>query len=110
MTVIFFGRVGLGYYWINKEEQSAPNLKRGPKNVVVVTSSACDSCEETVNLWKNLKMEHRFKLKVVDVNTKAGRLLAGEKSIFSTPVTLINDRIAFRGTPKFDQAAAAVKN
>lgn len=109
MTVIFLGGLGLGYYWINKEEQSAPKLMHGPKNVVVVTLSACDSCEETVALWKNLKAEHRFKLRVVDLKTKAGRRLAGEKNIFSTPVTIINNQIAFRGTPKRKQAAAAVR-
>lgn len=109
MTVIFLGSLGLGYYWINKEEQTAPKWKRGAKNVVIVTSSACDSCEDTVSLWKNLKKEHQFRLKVVDVNSKAGRQLAGEKNIFSTPVTIINNQIAFRGTPKLDHAVAAVK-
>lgn len=109
MTVVFLGGLGLGYYWLNKEEHSAPKLERGPKNVVVVTSSACDSCEETVAMWKILQAEHRFKLSVVDLKTKAGRRLAGEKNIFSTPVTIINDQIAFRGTPKLDHAVAAVK-
>ena len=109
MTVIFLGGLGLGYYWMNKEEQSAPKLKRGPKNVVVVTSSACDSCEETVALWTNLKSEHRFKLRIVDLKTNAGRRLAGEKNIFSTPVTIINNQITFRGTPRRNQAVAAVR-
>lgn len=108
-TGLFLGSLGLSFHWFSKEE-TAPNIAAGPKSVVVVTSSACDSCEETVTLWETLKKEHRFKLKIVDVNTKEGRRLAGEKSIFSTPVTLINDRIAFRGTPKQNHAAAAVKS
>lgn len=109
LTVIFLGGLGIGYYWINKEEQPAPKAAAGPMSVVVVTSSVCDSCDDTVSIWKKLKNEHRFKLKIVDVKTKEGRRLAGENNIFSTPVTLINDRVAFRGIPKPDHAIAAVK-
>lgn len=107
-TVLFLGGVGLSYHWFSKEK-TAPKLKRGPKDVVVVTSSACDSCEETVALWNSLKQEHGFKLRVVGLKTKAGRQLVGEKNIFTIPVTIINDQIAFRGTPRRKQAAAAVK-
>ncbi|MBW8012179.1 MAG: hypothetical protein FVQ83_13240 [Chloroflexi bacterium] len=110
LTVIFLVGLGLGFYWINETGKSAPNLASGPKSVVVVTSSVCDTCEDTISLWKTLKKDYRFNLKIVDLNTKEGRRFAGEKSIFSTPVTLINDRIAFRGLPKLARATAALKS
>ena len=110
LTVIFLVGLGIGFYWLNEGRRSAPIIAGEPESVVVLTSSVCDSCDYTISLWKSLKEENSFNLKIVDLNTKEGRRLAGEKSIYSTPVTLINDRIAFRGLPKPDQATAAVKN
>lgn len=109
-AVLFLGSLGLGFRWLLKEEAPSIQNSNGSIKVLVVTSSVCTSCEETVNLWQKLKEEHRFVLKVLDISSHEGRQFAGENNIFSTPVTLINNKIAFRGVPKLDQAIAAVKH
>ncbi|MBI3159443.1 MAG: thioredoxin family protein [Chloroflexi bacterium] len=108
-TVLFLGGLGLGFHWLSKEEALPIQSQNRSIEVLVLTSSTCTSCKETVKLWQQLKTEHKFGLKVLDVNSRNGRQLAGEKNIFSTPVTLVNDKIAFRGVPKLEHATAVVK-
>ena len=108
LTVYFLGALGVGWYWLTKEDSHALEVTQGEKKVVVLTSSACSSCEDTVSLWNRLKEQHNFKLKIVDVNSRAGRQLAGEHNIFSTPVTLINQQVVFRGLPDAKLAAQSI--
>ncbi|KAA3644019.1 MAG: hypothetical protein DWQ07_18055 [Chloroflexi bacterium] len=111
LTVYFLGALGIGWYWLTKEDQPVQkNVTQGKKNVVVLTSSACSSCEDTVSLWNRLKEQHNFKLKIVDVNSRAGRQFAGAHNIFSTPVTLINQQVVFRGLPDAKLAAQSITN
>lgn len=107
-TVLFLGGLAVGFQLLNKEEKAAL-VEKGPKSVLVLTSSSCAPCAETISLWRQLKTRHKFKLQVIDIGTRKGRQLAGERNILSTPVTFINDKIKFRGLPKMEHAVAAVR-
>jgi len=107
-SVLFFGGLAVGYQLLTKEEKT-PVVEQGPKSVLVLTSSSCAPCAETISLWRQLKPKHKFKLLVIDIGTRKGRRLAGERNILSTPVTFINNEIKFRGLPKMEHAAAALR-
>ena len=107
-TVLFLVGLAVGYQLLTKEEK-APQVEKGSKSVLVLTSSTCAPCAETISLWRQLKLKHKFKLQVIDIGTRKGRRLAGERNILSTPVTFINDKIKFRGLPNEEHAIAAVK-
>lgn len=108
-TLLFLAGLGVGFHWLTREEGETQPKRKGPMQVVVLTSAVCASCEATVELWKGLRAETPFALKIVDLNTRQGRRLAGERNILTTPTTLINGRVAFRGTPNVDYARAALK-
>lgn len=108
-TLLFLGGLAIGFHWLTREEDDAQNLGRGPKTVLVLTSQTCSSCEETASLWRALQPKYKFRLQVLDINTRQGRRLAGEKNILSTPATLINGKVKFRGLPSADRAEAAVR-
>ncbi len=110
-TVVFIGGVALAFKWFSKPARPPlPDRYAGLPKVTLITSSACSAmCEDAKAVWRAVREEHRFKFEEVDITSLRGRELAAAHNIFTTPTTLINDRVAFRGVPKPEHAAAMMK-
>ncbi len=111
-TVIFLASLALAFIWNGNGGQpntSVHQVSKGPVSVTLVTSSICQSCDQAKALWQSLGDTYKFKFDEVDINSRRGRELAANHNVFTTPTTFINGRVAFRGVPKRDHAAAAVK-
>ena len=113
LTVIFVGALVLALRWSGKPARvSAKRRTRhrmATAEVVLVVSSTCASCEEADKLWGGLRDRNGFRYRKVDINSGKGRSLAARHNIFSTPTTIINGDVAFRGVPNRFRAAIAVK-
>ncbi len=109
-TVVFLGGLVLATQWIGQSKLPLPDIHAGLPRVTVITSSACSgSCRDAVRVWQAVREGYQFKFEEVDITSPRGRDLAATHNIFATPTTLVNGRVAFRGVPKLDHAAAAVK-
>jgi len=117
LTVVFVGGLALGLKWIGAGP--APKKNRSPSHsgrtgktarVTHVTSTTCGkACAKARAVWQSLEGEARIRLEEVDIASPRGRDLAARHNIFSTPTTLIDGRVAFRGVPKTGKARAALK-
>lgn len=114
-TAIFLGGLGLMLLWSWGDEKQQPGKLRqltgteyhaGSIQVTLVTSPTCNSCVEAKSVWQTLERDHSFNFDVVDSNSPRGRNLAAKHNDFTTPTTINNGRVAFRGVPKRNHAAA----
>lgn len=112
LTVFFIGGLVMSMKWMRSGDQVralSPQVHTGPFTVTLITSSICDSCENAKTVWREVRRKYKFEFEEVDITSSRGRELAARYNIFTTPTTLINGRVAFRGAPGSDQAAAAVR-
>ena len=107
-TLYFAGGLLLAMKWLSTRQPRAPKRAQGPAEVVLVVSSTCTSCEEADKLWSGLRGGSRFRYRKADINSGKGRSLAAKHKIFTTPTTLINGDVAFRGVPNRLRARVAV--
>ncbi len=108
-TVIFVGALVLALKWSGRPARVPARGRLAPAEVVLVVSSTCTSCAEADELWSGLRDRSGFRYRKVDINSGKGRSLAAKHNIFSTPTTLINGDVAFRGVPNRLQARVAVR-
>ena len=121
-TVIFIGGVVLAFKWIGEgsvfssnrsaslpSDASSPFAQAGIPTVTLLTSSVCASCRETRTTWQQARRQADFQFEEVDLTSARGRGLAAKHNIFSTPVTVVNGRVAVRGTPNLSEALALVQ-
>jgi hypothetical protein len=108
-AVLFVGGLVLAYKWLMIGQPATVQKSEGPADVVLVSSRICSSCDETAGLWESLRPNYQFGFQKVDITSEKGRSLAAKYNILSTPTTLVNGRVAFRGVPNRRQAVAAVK-
>lgn len=109
-TLLFLGGLLLAGKWLMfGDTADIPKKKDGLAEVVLVSSRTCSSCQEATNLWAELGDKYRIRFQKVDITSGKGRSLAAKHNIMTTPTTLINGRVAFRGVPKRQKAIAAVK-
>ncbi len=108
-AVLFVGGLVLAYKWLMIGQPATVQKSEGPADVVLVSSRICSSCDETAGLWESLRQDYQFRFRKVDIASAKGRSLAAKYNILSTPTTLVNGQVAFRGVPNRRQAAAAVK-
>ncbi len=108
-TVLFLAGLWLAFRWLGRGRAGTAAVREGVARVTLITSSHCSSCEEAREVWHELSRRHRFRWEEIDIASRRGRALAARQNVFTTPTTLIDGRVAFRGVPRPDQAAAAVK-
>jgi thiol-disulfide isomerase/thioredoxin len=108
--VLFAGGLVLASKWLMFNQPAAIPKSEGPANVVLVSSRTCSSCADTAGLWESLRQDYQFRFQKVDITSGKGRSLAAKYNILSTPTTLVNGQVAFRGVPNRRQAVAAVKS
>lgn len=83
--------------------------ENGRPMVTLVHTPNCSTCPQVQTLWRELQVEADFDYEEVTVTSERGRELAARYNMMSTPVTLINGEVAFRGEPVRDEALAAVR-
>lgn len=108
--MFFIGGLAMSMKWLGSGGQVkafSSQAHTGPFTVTLITSSTCDSCENAKTVWREVRRKHKFEFET-DITSSCGRELAARYNIFTTPATLINGRVAFRGAPGSDLAAAAV--
>jgi hypothetical protein len=108
-TVIFLGGLALAAAWVGQAPPEPVPLRTGTPRVTLLTSPTCTSCGQAREVWRKVQQEYSLTFEEVGITSARGRALAAKYNLFSTPATLIDDRVAFRGVPKPDQAAAAVR-
>ncbi|GAB4407293.1 MAG: hypothetical protein Fur0044_00090 [Anaerolineae bacterium] len=121
-TVIFIGGAVLAFKWIGESTVFSRNSSISPTSeilsfsthsemptVTLLTSGACASCREARTIWQQARQQADFQFEEVDIISARGRELAAKHNIFSTPVMLVNGRIAVRGTPNLSEALALVQ-
>lgn len=117
LTVIFLGGLGLMFLWSWGDKKQEPGKTKelsrsesytGSIQVTLVTSPTCQSCAEAKTVWQTLERDHSFHFEAVEINSSRGRKLAAEHNIFSTPTTLINGRVVYRGVPPQSSALEIV--
>lgn len=107
--VLFVGGLLLAGKWLMGDEAAdIPKKKGGSAEVILVSSRTCSSCQDATDLWTELSDEYQFRFQKVDITSGKGRSLAAKHNIISTPTTLINGQVAFRGVPNRQRAIAAV--
>ena len=107
-TILFLGGLILAGKWSMQDDFAVIPAIEGPADIVIVTSRTCKTCDATTQFWEALQSTHRFRYQRVDITSDKGRALAAKHNILSTPTTLINSRVAFRGLPDRRRAIAAV--
>ena len=108
-TVIFVGALMLALKWSGRPARVPARGGSAPAEVILVVSSTCTSCKEADELWSGLRGRNGFRYRKVDINSGKGRSLAARHNIFSTPTTLIDGDVAFRGVPNRRRAAIIVR-
>ncbi len=108
-TVLFLGGLLLSGKWLMGDKTISIPVSAGLADVVLVSSPTCSSCADAARLWEGVRIDYRFRFQKVDITSGKGRSLAAKHNILTTPTTLINGRVAFRGVPKQQKAIAAVK-
>ena len=121
-TVIFIGGAVLAFKWIGESTVFSRNPSISPTSeilsfsthsemptVTLLTSGACASCRKARTTWQQARRQADFQFEEVDLTSARGRELAAKHNIFSTPVTLVNGRVAVRGTPNLSEALALVQ-
>lgn len=129
-TIIFIGGLALAYKWMTEaartpetgaqgiqlrqigrhgaksddSKQFVPFTPNGVSKVTLATSPACSSCKRTKAVWEQVHKHANFIYEEVDITTQQGRDLAAKHNIFSTPVTIVNDKVVKRG--QLDMQAA----
>jgi mercuric ion transport protein len=121
-TTVFIGGAVLAFKWIGESavfsrDSSISQTSQTPPHsgqsemptVTLLTSSACASCRGARTTWQQALRQADFQFEEVDIISARGRELAAKHNIFSTPVTLVNGRVAGRGTPNLSEALALVQ-
>lgn len=121
-TVVFIGGAVLAFKWIGESAFFNHNPSISPTSemlslsaqsemptVTLLTSSACASCREARTIWQQARRQTDFQFEEVDLTSARGRKLAAKHNIFSTPVTLVNGRVAVRGAPNLSEALGLVQ-
>ncbi len=110
-TVVFFGGGALALRWFSEPVKSRRSERvAGAPRVTLITSPTCQAtCEEAKAVWRKIHAERGIQFEEIDITSPRGRELAATHNIFTTPTTLINDRVAFRSVPKPEHAAAMMK-
>lgn len=107
-TAYFVGGGVLAIRWLSAREPRTPTRKSGPAEVVLVVSSGCETCGQADRLWSGLRGERPFRYLKVDIRSGKGRSLVATHNIYSTPTTLIDGEVAFRGVPDPLRASRAL--
>lgn len=125
-TVLFVGGLFLTFRWMDqpattartparqrrqrRRQRSAPVQvpRNGRPKVTLVYAPTCRTCPQVQELWRELQDQADFDYEEVEITTARGRELAAQHGIMSTPVTLINGEVVFRGEPARDEALAIV--
>lgn len=113
--VIFIGGLILSFRWLGREailqsRGAARSPWREATTVILVTSTACQSCAQAKEVWQEVLRGQPVRLEVVEINSPRGRRLAARHNIFTTPMTLINGRMTLCGVPSLEEARRAVGN
>ena len=108
-AILFIGGLIFAGKWMLSEDPAPVRPSKDRANVILISSRTCSSCTETAGLWESLRQEYQFRFQKVDITSGEGRSLAAKYNILSTPTTLVNGQVAFRGVPNRRQAVAAVK-
>ena len=130
--VLFIGSLFLAAQWLGQPTPTSETRSRRPRRervpalaqhvgngslaatshgrpkVTLVYGPSCPTCPQAQTVWRELQGQAGFDYEEVDITTQQGRDLAATYGIMSTPVTLINGKVAFRGTPALDEARAAI--
>lgn len=127
-TVLFVGGLFLTFRWLDQPVAAADTHARQPRQqrrqrstpvqvsrnghpkVTLVHAPTCPTCPQVQELWCELQAQAGFDYEEVEITTERGRELAAQHGIMSTPVTLINGEVVFRGEPSRDEALAAVQS
>lgn len=108
-TVYFIGGILLAVRWLSVDKGEGRANRRAPANVILVTSQTCSTCTKADQLWNELLETYQFQYHKVDINSGKGRSLASKHKIWSTPSTLIDGKVAFRGVPNRLRAKIAMR-
>ena len=91
--------------WLLIDEQPAVAKVAGrPTEIILVASKGCQGCHTAADLWAEVSSQFDVSFRKVDIASAEGRDLAARHHILTTPTTLLNDTVVFRGVP--DRPAA----
>jgi glutaredoxin len=76
--------------------------------VTLLTSSTCKSCSRAARVWEQVALSHSLQIETVEINSPRGRELAARHNIFTTPATLIGERVVLRGVPTVEKASRLI--
>ncbi|MFQ5812197.1 MAG: thioredoxin family protein, partial [Anaerolineae bacterium] len=125
-TALFVGGLFLTFRWMDQPMATANTQARRPRprrqrmpaptqssssglpKVTLVHAPSCPTCPQAQTIWRELQQQIGFDYEEVNIITERGRGLAATYGIMSTPVTLIDGEVAFRGAPSPDEALLAV--
>lgn len=107
-TAYFLGGGYLAIRWLMHDKDTRINRTGEKAEVILIASQDCSSCEEADQLWRELGANKEFVYRRVDIASGKGSSLAAEHNIASTPTTLIDGQVVFRGVPNRLRAVRSI--